>query len=95
MDKLNALTVEDALLNINTDDRGELVADMTIRFGIDRREIVRMVVGGGLGLDRRCTMDKGAMDFYRCSMCDEYIIGWAAVYAPNYCPNCGAKVVSE
>lgn len=93
MDKLNAITIEDALLDVTMDDRGELVADMNIRFGIDEREIVRMVVGGGLVPERRCTMDKGAMDFYRCSRCDEYIIGWAAVYAPNYCPNCGARVV--
>lgn len=42
MDKLNVLTVEDALLDISMDDRGEWFAEMNIRFGIDKREIVRM-----------------------------------------------------
>lgn len=33
-----------------------------------------------------------------CSECDEYVYGWKSDYGyqiPKYCPNCGAKVVSE
>lgn len=46
----------------------------------------RIVNHGGIG---------GSVPLFTCGECDSLFYGNAYGEAPNYCPNCGAKVVGE
>lgn len=45
--------------------------------------------------EQTCRMKRDTFGEWRCLACGETISSWSDSWAPNYCPNCGARVLSE
>lgn len=45
--------------------------------------------------ERTCTMERDADGGWSCLACGETLSSWCDSWAPDYCPNCGARVLSE
>ena len=45
--------------------------------------------------ERTCELYRDEFGVWNCKACGEALDSWYDSWAPNYCPNCGAKVVGE
>ena len=77
---------------------------------VSRRVVYKLEGFGGLkacycmlGLERTCGVDVEPVknsagdtyNLYYCALCGEHLILTKAKQLPNYCPNCGARIVRE